>query len=86
MIEVEYDGEYPNACRGTLLIKENGIIVYNKMYCCRSTGGVWFDNNWNAHVEQGELLWEDTDKFSEEIQKAVEEKLSTISVCCGGCV
>jgi hypothetical protein len=42
MIEVFYDGKYPNTCSGTLIIKEDGIEIYNKQNCCKSTGCVWF--------------------------------------------
>lgn len=86
VIEVEYDGCYPATCMGTLIIKENGKEIYNKGYCCYSTGRVWFDGDWSAHVECGELIWKDANKFDEEIQKAVKEKLSEFNVCCGGCI
>ena len=86
IIEVEYNGCYPTTCMGTLIIKENNKEIYNKEFCCHSTGSVWFDDDWGEHVECGELIWEDADKFDEEIQKAVEEKLSEFDVCCGGCI
>jgi len=88
MIEVTYDGYYPSTCMGRLIIKENGIEIYNKQYCCSSSGSVWFDDDWNEHVECGELTWncEDASKFSEEIQNAVRDILSEKGVCCGGCI
>jgi hypothetical protein len=86
MIEVTYDGEYPNTCSGTLIIKKDGKEIYNKQHCCSSTGSVWFDNDWNEHVECGSLIWNDKDKFSREIQDAVENVLSGCNVCCGGCI
>ncbi len=86
VIEVEYDGCYPATCMGTLIIKENGKEIYNKGYCCYSTGRVWFDDDNDEHVECGELIWKDANKFDEEIQKAVKEKLSEFDVCCGGCI
>lgn len=87
-IIVEYDGEYPTTCMGTLRIFVDGKEVYNKMYACSSTGSVWFDNEWNEYVVRGELVWieEEASKFSKEIQEAVREKLSEYEVCCGGCV
>lgn len=85
-IKVKYDGEYPNACRGNLVIKVDGEEIYNKDYCCYSTGCVWFDSGWDAHVESGELIWKDASRFSTEIQEAVKEELDKVSVCCGGCV
>ncbi len=86
MIEVIYDGEYPNACRGRLIIKDDGTEIYNKENCCYSTGSVWFDKDWSEHVESGELLWGDAGNFSAEIQEAVRDVLSNQHVCCGGCV
>jgi hypothetical protein len=86
MIEVTYDGEYPNTCSGLLTIKENDIIVYKKCNCCTSTGNVSFDENWNECVNSGELIWDDADKFSKEIQLAVNDILSNCNVCCGGCI
>ena len=86
MIEVSYDGKWPNACSGTLIIKLNGEEIYNKTYCCESTGRVWFDGNWEEHIESGKLEWEDAKNFSKEIQEVVRQELSKVRVCCGGCV
>jgi hypothetical protein len=85
-IVVEYDGEYPCACMGTLKVSVDEKEVYNKQYCCNSTGSVWFGEDWEEHVEPGELLWNDADKFDQDIQEAVKAKLSEIGVCGGGCV
>lgn len=85
-IEVFYDGSYPSTCMGTLIIKVDGEEIYNECYCCFSTGSVWFDEDWMEHVECGELIWRDADKFDEEIQEAVREELAGFGVCCGGCV
>ncbi len=43
-IIVEYDGEYPTTCMGTLRIFVDGKEVYNKMYACSSTG-MWRRKN-----------------------------------------
>ena len=86
MIKVEYDGNYPCTCMGTLKITVDNAIVYEEKYCCTSTGNVWFDDDCQEHVECGELVWNDADKFNEEIRKAVKDKLSECDVCCGGCV
>lgn len=79
------DGKFPYTCRGELKIMVNGTVIYKKSSCCASTGSVSFDDDYNAHVVSGELIWNDADKFSAEIQQAVREKLSEYSVCCGGC-
>lgn len=85
-IEVSYDGAYPNACSGTLIIKKDGMEIYNDMFCCHSTGSVSFDDEWNDMVCSGDLIWDDAEKFSQEIQDAVKSELSKVHVCCGGCV
>jgi hypothetical protein len=85
-IKVSYDGSYPNACSGRLIISVYDEIVYNEEYSCSSTRSVWFDDEWSEHVECGELVWNDADKFEQDIQDAVEMELSKVHVCCGGCV
>ena len=85
-IEVDYDGKYPATCMGKLIIKVDGKEIYNKEYCCNSTGRVWFDKDWNSHIDEGELIWDEAEKFSEEIQNEVSKKLSRFRVCCGGCI
>jgi hypothetical protein len=57
MINVEYNGSYPNTCSGTLKITQDSIVIYENQYCCHSTGCVWFDDYWNEHVVNGELVW-----------------------------
>lgn len=87
-IEIEYDGDYPCACMGTLTIKYNGTVVYSDEYECYSTGNVYFDDDWNDYVEPGDLLW-DTDKYPHVPHRLVEmvnERLSEVEVCCGGCI
>jgi len=87
-IEVSYNGSFPNACSGTLCIKEDGIVIYSNDHSCHSTGSVTFDDEWNECVECGELLWdeEEAEKFDKEIQEAVRAVLREVHVCCGGCV
>lgn len=86
VIEVNYNGKYPCACMGDLIIKENGIEIYNKKYCCYSTGCVTHDGDYNFDVESGDLIWEDAHSFKKEIQDAVREVLMNVNVCCGGCI
>jgi hypothetical protein len=88
MIEVFYNGSYPATCMGTLTIKQDGVLLYEKELCCHSTGCAGVDSEYNDYVEEGDLLWEDYEamKFSPEIQEAVRDKLSEFSVCCGGCI
>lgn len=91
-IKVGYDGRYPNACSGTLTIECDSKVIYSECYVCHSTGGVWFDADWNEHVEGGELVWEKKEiekipvDIRKEVQEAVDNCLSRVRVCCGGCV
>lgn len=86
-IKVTYDGDFPNTCSGTLTIIVDGEQVYSKAFCCESTGSVWFDDDWNDHIESGELIWGDDAKlFDEVVQEAVAAELAKHEVCCGGCV
>jgi len=87
MIEVTYDGKFPNACAGTLTITVDGEEVYSQKYECRSTGGVSFTKDWEEIITHGELVWDPEEfKPSPEIQAAVADVLSGVTVCCGGCV
>ncbi len=91
MIEVTYDGNCPSACKGRLKIFDGPELIYDKQYCCHSTGTVTTEGDpdeWNWVVECGELVWnyEDSEKFSVEVQEAVKDRLSEINVCCGGCI
>jgi len=88
MIKVTYDGEYPNTCSGTLTIHDDDELIYNKQYCCTSTGSAYFDKDGNDHIDSGELLWneDEAEKFSDEIQSIVKDVLSDFYVCCGGCL
>ena len=54
MVEfVSYDGAYPNLCTGQLVLKINGQVREFSRHCLQSGGTVWFDNDWNAHIENG---------------------------------
>jgi hypothetical protein len=91
MIRVSYDGDYPSTCMGRLRIFDGPELIYDKQFCCHSTGSVTTEGDpdeWNWVVECGELIWnrEDASKFSKEIQLAVANKLSESRVCCGGCI
>ena len=88
MIKVTYDGEYPSTCMGTLTIEEDGKQLYKKQFCCYSTGSCWFDSDWNSHIEQGTLKWEEEEanKYPKYIQELVQDELDKCHVCCGGCL
>lgn len=86
---ISYDGSYPNLCSGTLVISLDDI-EYSMEYCMCSGGSVWFDDNWDEHVEEGkwtiryESLPEPLRPFVSEIENLVNENVRW--GCCGGCV
>ena len=88
MVEfVSYDGEYPNLCSGQLVLKINGQVRVLPRYCLSSGGSVWFDNDWDEHVETGSWsidLPEDLEPLRKEIEECINENIPY--GCCGGCV
>lgn len=75
-IKIEYDGEYPNACSGNLI-----VIINNKKwkfpdYCLSSGGSVWFDNDWMEHIESGPWsISEWPENFPEEYKNVVLSRI-----------
>lgn len=89
MVEfVSYDGAYPNLCTGQLVLKINGQVREFSRHCLQSGGTVWFDNDWNAHIENGrwsiDLPPEDLEPLRKEIEECINENIP--HGCCGGCV
>ena len=88
MVEfVSYDGKYPNLCSGQLVLKINGQARVFPRYCLSSGGSVWFDNDWDEHVETGRWsinLTEDLEPLRKEIEECINENIPY--GCCGGCV
>lgn len=88
MVEfVSYDGDFPNLCRGTLVLRIDGEEVEFPKYCMRSGGTVWFDDECGEHVESGEWSVNVPAKYAnlkDEIERCVNENVEY--GCCGGCV
>lgn len=88
MVEfVSYDGAYPNLCTGQLVLKINGQVREFSRHCLQSGGTVWFDNDWNAHIENGRRSIdppEDLEPLRKEIEECINENIP--HGCCGGCV
>lgn len=88
MIEfVSYDGKYPSLCDGTLVLRIDGKEVVFPEFCMKSGGSVWFDDDWDDHVECGEWSVAVPEEYAElavEIEKCVNENVPC--GCCGGCV
>lgn len=86
---VSYDGNYPNLCSGQLVLAIDGNNVVFPKYCLSSGGGVFFDNDWQEEVTQGEWTISEFPKdFPEEMKElAVDIVNENIPFgCCGGCV
>ena len=89
-IEIEYDGGYPNLCRGNLVVVVNGKRWDFPDYCLNSGGGVTFDEEWSEHVAEGP--WWSVDEwpegFPQELQRDVLAAINDEIPhgCCGGCV
>lgn len=85
---VSYDGENPNLCSGTLIVKVDG--EERKVNCKLISGGsIKCNKNWDCIVEQGAWTIEFKDyAFSKKEQKYIT-KLVNKNVpfgCCGGCI
>lgn len=89
LIEVQYDGKYPNLCAGELVVTVSGKI-WKFPYGCLSSGGTCgFDEHWNEEVTTGEwsiMTW--PEDFPESLKDAVVVAVNTRIEhgCCGGCI
>ena len=87
-IKIKYDGEYPCLCMGHLEVWIDDKYYDFGKYCLNSGGSVYFNENWDAFVEQG--LWEvDFPEGFPEIykQSVLDEINNQIPYgCCGGCI
>ena len=88
-LKVYYAGAYPCLCGGKLIITIDGEEWVFPEYCLSSGGSVWFDDNWNEHVETGE--WEITDWPKNFPEKYKQAALNAVNAeiehgCCGGCI
>ena len=88
MVEfVSYNGRYPNLCSGKLVLRIDGKEVEFPDYCMCSGGSVWFDDEYDEHVEWGEWSVDVPEKYAnirEEIEDCVNQNV--VWGCCGGCI
>lgn len=88
MVEfVKYTGEWPCACYGELTVKIDGEEVTFASGCLTSGGSVWFDKDWDEHVEEDPWsvsLPDEYVKYTKEVEEVVNENIPW--GCCGGCV
>lgn len=84
---VSYNGAYPNLCSGKLILNIDGNDIEFPDFCMHSGGTVWFDKNWNEHVEYGDWrvdVPEEYTHLADEIEKCVNDNVPC--GCCGGCI
>lgn len=88
MINITYNGSYPNLCRGDLIVTI-GDKVYDFSYGLVSGGAVRFTPEWEEIVTTGpwELdIW--PEDFPEDLKEDVLSEINSQIPwgCCGGCV
>ena len=92
---VSYSGEYPNLCRGELVLRIDGDTVVfglgeNKLKRFWSPGGeITYEEDWTSHITTGEwIIFKDN--LPEKYQKYADEidEVFNMNVPygrCGGC-
>ena len=88
-IKIEYNGSYPNLCRGRLVVTIDEKRWTFSDYCLSSGGCVSFDDDWNEDVSEGDWsISEWPENFSEELKDPVLDAVNSVIPlgCCGGCV
>lgn len=88
---ISYDGDWPNLCRGTLVVEKDGnqYSIYRALI---SGGWCGFDPDGEDQVEEGPWII-DPDELPNELKNdndiAELEELANTNVphgCCGGCL
>lgn len=93
---ISYDGEYPNLCRGTLIIEVDGreykFSPYKKSADDDSLRSFWcsgggLDTNYHPFTKEWEIdvskLPLELQMYADEIDRVFNERVSY--GCCGGC-
>lgn len=83
-IKIEYDGEYPCLCSGTLIVYIKYVFPE---YCLNSGGSIGF--SWDYNVTKGPWTITKWPKdFPENLKDKVLEKVNNEIPwgCCGGCI
>jgi hypothetical protein len=88
-IKVEYDGEYPNLCRGDLIVYVDGKQYIFPDYCLSSGGSIYFDDDYQGHITKGKWEvygWPEDmpDNIKQAVLNAINESIP--HGCCGGCI
>ena len=87
-IEIKYDGRYPNLCRGRLIVTVDNVAYIFPKYCLSSGGSVWFTEDWDERVDEGDWTVNEWPKdFPNDLKWAVTNAINEkIEHGCGGCV
>lgn len=85
IIFMGYDGEYPNLCIGTCVLKINGELYEFELV---SGGDTWFDNDWNEHIEYGPWRLSECPSNLKDMEEEILEVINNNIPygCCGGCI
>ena len=90
-IKIEYDGRYPNLCRGHLKVWIDGTLWDFGKYVLISGGSIHRDEDWRMWATDGPWDIEDwPDGFPDDEtlkMNVLDEINSEIRFgCCGGCI
>lgn len=90
-IEIEYNGKYPNLCRGELTVILDGVRWEFGKYVIHSGGTIERDNDWNMWATEGAWYMDEDDfpkgfpmEYMYDVINAVNEEIPL--GCCGGCI
>lgn len=88
---LKYDGPEYCYCRGILNCDIDGKHYTFDEPFWESGGRVWFDRHWQAHVDTGDWILDETyipKSITKEIAEEVIEAMNLYITpgCCGGCV
>lgn len=88
-IKIEYDGEYPNLCRGNMTVFIDGEKWEFPQWPLASTGGIFNEELQDYIPVEG--LWKVRywpEKFPESLKNSVIDAINdqVKHGCCGGCI
>ena len=90
-IKIKYDGEWPNLCRGHLIVCIDDVEWDFGGYSLKSGGEIQRDEEWNMWATEGPWdIWDWPEGFpkDEYLRLNVLEAVNTSIPfgCCGGCI
>ena len=90
-IKIKYDGEWPNLCRGNLIVCIDGVEWDFGCYSLKSGGEIQRDEEWNMWATEGPWdIWDwpegfpDDDLLKEVVLMEINSEIP--HGCCGGCI